>query len=182
MFEDGKLKEKSLVYLAGAISAAKDNGAGWRTDISPHLLNLGYQIFNPVFDQPRMTGISREGLQILKETDIDLYREACTKIVDMDLMILTKSKLVVVKIDESTIKGSGTFGEMTVAHLHNIPVLAWIDLPMGVADVPSWAFGCITHYTVHERDFYKMIPSAKALEAETRQQWDDAYDHWKSDT
>lgn len=181
MFEDGSIKAKPLVYLAGSIMEAKDGGVGWRADITPHLDTLGYQIFNPVFDQPRISGISKDSLLSLQKTDIVKYHEAATKIVDTDLTILNKASLLLVKIDEGVLKGSGTFGELTVAHMRGIPVFAWIDLPKGVFSVPSWAFGCVNYYTVQEREFYKMIPTAKALR-EAIQKEHDSYDNWLSDT
>jgi nucleoside 2-deoxyribosyltransferase len=176
MFEDGSIKQKPLVYLAGSIMAAKDGGLAWRADITPHLNNLGYTLFNPVYDQPRLTGISKDSLLSLQKTGkIDDYQKACNTVVDTDISILKKASIVVAKIDEGVLNGAGTFGELTVARMLGIPVFAWIDLPGGINQVPAWAFGCITHYTVQEREFYKMIPSVSVLP-------DDSWDHWLSDT
>jgi hypothetical protein len=180
MFEDGSIKQKPLVYLAGSIMAAKDGGMAWRADITPHLYSLGYRLFNPVFDQPRLTGISRDSLLSLQKVGkVDEYQKACSTVVDTDLSILKKADIVVVKIDEGVLSGAGTFGELTVARMLNTPVFAWIDLPGGISQVPAWAFGCLTHYTVQEREFYKMIPSANLL---TQTALEDDWDNWKSDT
>ncbi len=181
MFEDGSIKQRPLAYLAGSITQAHDGGAGWRTDITPHLLNLGYDIFNPVIDQPKLSGISRKLLAEQKLTNTGEYQKSCTKIVDTDLEVLKRSKIVIAKIDEAVLKGSGTFGELTVAHMYHIPVFALIALPGGANAVPEWAFGCIDHYTVHELDFYKMIPSGPALDYKMHEDNDD-WDKWRSDT
>ena len=162
--------------------AAKDDGLGWRTDIIPHITVLGYDVFNPPVDQPLLTGVSKPLLLDLMKKDLTKYQEACTKIVDADLKALSKCSLLIAKIDEGVLRGSGTFGELTVAHMLKIPVLAWIDLPEGVTTIPSWAFGCITHYTVHERDFYKLIPSAHVLDSLNVKTKTDAWDHWFSET
>ncbi len=178
--ELGVVPQKPMAYLAGAITAAKDGGAAWRADITPHLINLGYQIFNPVFDQPRLSGISRELMAAQKLTDSEGFHKSCKKVVDTDLEVLRSSKILIAKIDEAVLKGAGTFGELTVAHLYHIPVFAWISLPGGANDLPDWALGCIDHYTVHERDFYKMIPSAEALNYKMHEE-NDLFDAWLSD-
>lgn len=162
-FENGKIKERPLVYLAGAISGAKDNGAIWRTEITPHLSNLGYRIFNPVIEQPRISGVTIDLLESQKGSNFDLYRESCKKVVETDLNILRKCSLVVCKLEDSVFRGAGTFGELTISNFLDIPVFAWVDLPGGLASVPYWAMGCITSFSLHERDFYRLIPTADAF-------------------
>jgi hypothetical protein len=166
-FEDGRVKEKPMVYLAGAISAAPDEGRGWRTDITPHLHNHGYQVFNPVIEQPLITGVEREELNRAFKEDLDLYASYCKKIVDCDTDVLLKSALIVCKLDQYSSLGAGTYGELTLARRFDIPVIAWLDFDEGVKKIPSWAFGCITHYSVHEREFYKLIPSASLFMQES---------------
>ena len=60
----------------------------------------------------------------------------------------------------TVLKGAGTYGEITVCHLYDVPVYAWIDLPNGKYDVPAWAMGCLTEYTYDKDEFYAMIPKA----------------------
>lgn len=181
-FEDGAVKQRPLVYLAGSIMFPKDHGAGWRTNITPHLSNLGYRLFNPVIDQPIISGVSKEDLIALQNEKVGDYQEACRKIVDTDLNVLCQSSLVVVKIDEGVLKGAGTYGELTVARLHDIPVIAWIDLPRGFLDVPCWAFGCITQYAAQEREFYKIIPSAAQLTSQKQEAQNEEWGDYLSDT
>lgn len=160
-FEDGKIKQRPLVYLAGAITAAADKGSRWRFEITPHLHSLGYDTFNPLIEQPILSGVTREELDRLKKEDVFLYQEACQKIVQTDLNVLTKSNAVVCKLD---VFSAGTYGELTVAKILNIPIFAWIDLEGGLVSLPNWVAGCIDHYSLHELDFYKLIPSAIAFD------------------
>ncbi len=159
--ETGNIKEAPLVYLSGAIANAPDGGAGWRNDIIPHLTTLGYRIYNPVTDQPKATGISRAVLKDQLKSDPDEYQISCSKIVKSDLQALCRANIVVAKLDKYT--SAGTYGELTVARMKDIPVFAWVDLPDGIKALPAWAVGCIDHYSLHGLDFYKLIPSATAL-------------------
>ena len=40
-------KKKLTAYLAGALEAAADLGAGWRTEITPFLEEQGFEVLNP---------------------------------------------------------------------------------------------------------------------------------------
>ena len=157
-------ERQPTVYLAGGMEKAGDYGRIWRKDITPHLENLGYRVWNPYTEEMNV-GINVESLAQLKQDDYDSYLEYCRKIVDYDIKCLLDCSLVAVRIDESVRQGAGTYGELTVCRLYHVPVYAWIDLPNGKYDVPSWAMGCVTHYTYNKEEFYKSIPTAgKSLE------------------
>ena len=79
------------------------------------------------------------------------------QIIDHDIAALKTCAAVAVRIDESVLKGAGTYGELTLCRMFNIPAYAWIDLPNGKKDVPSWAMGCLTNYTTDKEEFYKML-------------------------
>ena len=148
-----------LIYLAGGMEKAGEFGAIWRTDITPHLESLGYEVWNP-YTQEMNVGIDVKKLGALKQTDYDLFVAFSSKIVDYDIAALQKCAAVAVRIDESVLRGDGTYGEITVCRMFDIPVYAWIDLPNGKLDVPAWAMGCLTEYTISKEEFYKMIPTA----------------------
>lgn len=161
-FETGRLDPKPLVYLSGAIASAEDKGARWRFEITPHLCGLGYEVFNPVLDQPRLSGISRDEIAKRKISDYASYQEACRKIVDIDLSVLKQSNLVICKLDEPALTSTGTAGELTLAYHLKIPILAWI-LPEVLDRLPNWLVGCIDNHSLFELDFYKLIPRADLL-------------------
>ncbi len=167
-FETGQLKERPLVYLAGAISKCADNGSAWRLDITPHLYKLGFDVFNPVIEQPKLTGVDRDELERRRLSDFSLYRKSCQKVVEVDLKVLNKCSLVVCKLDDNVFGGAGTFGELTVASLLDIPVYVWVDFRAGLASLPSWAMGCITEFSTTKEDFYKLIPSAEIFLAQSK--------------
>jgi len=150
---------KPTIYLAGGMEKAGEYGAIWRTEITPHLKTLGYQVWNPYTEEINV-GIGVEHLTELKNNDYATFLRHCRKIVEYDLASLVKCAAVAVRIDESVLKGAGTYGEITVCHLYKVPVYAWIDLPNGRYDVPAWAMGCLTEYTYNKEEFYAMIPKA----------------------
>jgi hypothetical protein len=154
---------KPSIYLAGGMEAAGAYGSIWREEITPFLENLGYEVWNP-YTQEMNVGIDVKSLKHLKETDFKSFIAYSSKIVDYDIAALQQCACVAVRIDESVLKGAGTYGEITVCRLFNIPVYAWIDLPRAEKDVPSWAMGCITEYTSDVKKFHEMIPPAPRWE------------------
>ena len=173
IFETGQMKERPLVYLAGAISKCEDGGLAWRLGIMPHLHKLGYDTFNPVTEQPKLSGVDKDLLRQQKLTDLNLYKESCHKVVDVDLKVLKKCSLVVCKLDDNVFGGAGTFGELTVARYLEIPVFAWIDFRAGMSSVPDWAMGCITKFSLSENDFYNLIPAADYFVQKEAEKLDD---------
>lgn len=169
------------IYLAGGMEKAGEFGSIWRSDMTPHLESLGYEVWNP-YTQELNVGVGVEKLQELKETDYDAFLNYCQNIVDFDIAALVECAAVAVRIDGSVLKGAGTYGEITVCRLYNVPVYAWIDLPNGKKDVPSWAMGCLTQYTCDKEEFYDMIPKAEPLFKDEDldayiKNWSEACDH-----
>jgi len=150
---------KSIIYLAGGMENAGAAGKEWRDELTPHLIQLGYKVWNPYIEQSNL-GITVSELLDLKRTDFDKYRDFCKKIVQYDIEELKLCRAVAVKIDQSVLNGAGTFGELTLCAYLDIPVYAWVDLPGGIYDVPSWAVGCLLNWTSNKEAFYNMIPPA----------------------
>lgn len=155
-----KMSKSPSIYLAGGMEKAGEYGSIWRLEITPHLENLGYDVWNP-YTQELNVGIDVKKLRALKDTDYESFVAYSSKIVDYDIAALQDCAAVAVRIDESVLRGAGTYGEITVCRLYNIPVYAWIDLPNGKLDVPAWAMGCLTKYTYGKSAFYEMIPHAQ---------------------
>lgn len=152
--------DKPTIYLAGGMEKAGEYGAIWRAEMTPHLEGLGYHVWNPYTEEMNV-GIGVESLAELKRKDYEQFLKFSRKIVEYDISALVQCSAVAVRIDDSVLKGAGTYGEITVCHLYNVPVYAWIDLPNGRYDVPAWAMGCLTEYTYDKDEFYAMIPNAQ---------------------
>lgn len=155
---------KPLVYLAGAMEKAGEYGHIWREEITPHLEFLGYEIWNP-YKEEMNVGINVEELSTLKHTNFDAYEKFCQKIVDYDIKHLLKCDLVVCRLDWAVQMGAGTYGELTVCRVNDIPVYAWVDREKNEYDLPGWVVGCLTAYTStkNRHYFYTIIPTPKEL-------------------
>jgi len=159
VLERSGMSEVKTIYLAGAMERAGEYGAVWRSELTPHLISLGYDIWNPYMEEGK-TGINVSELAALKKHDFKAYMQFCQKIVDYDIAHLLKCSAVACRIDRPTLQGAGTFGELTFCRINKIPVYAWIDLPGGEYDVPSWAMGCVTSFSTSKEGFYAIIPAA----------------------
>lgn len=148
---------RPTIYLAGGMEKAGPYGSIWRYEIEPDLESKGYSIWNPYREEIKL-GIDVDRLADLKKTDFDLYRKYCEKIVTYDISKLKNCSCVAVRIDKSVLSGAGTYGELTFCKILGIPVYAWVDLPNGIYDIPSWAVGCITDFSYTKEGFYSIIP------------------------
>ena len=147
------------IYLAGGMEKAGEFGAIWRERITPHLESHGYTVWNPYKEEIKV-GIDVTRLAVLKDTDYEKFIMFIQRVIDHDINALKTCSAVAVRIDDSVLKGAGTYGELTLCRIFNIPVYAWIDLPNGKKDVPSWAMGCLTEYTTDKEEFYGMLAKA----------------------
>jgi nucleoside 2-deoxyribosyltransferase len=162
-FENGRVYSRPKVYLAGGMEHAEGWGQSWREEFTPWLESLGFEVFNPYTGQEDSTGYSMEGLRELKESSMEEYHKVMTLIVSEDLRELSKCEAVVCYLDESILKGAGTYGELTFCANEGIPVYALIDLPEGAKSLPGWCLGCITIYTEVKEEIKSIVPHAHIL-------------------
>jgi hypothetical protein len=134
-----------LVYLAGAIEHAPDDGRAWREEISGFLSEtLGHRFFNPCIEENHILE-EEESQQFRnwKEADPVRFRQTMRKLIDTDLDILiNKVDYVVCLWDEHVLNGGGTHGELTMAYYHDIPVYMVNKIPR--MKMSSWILGCTT--------------------------------------
>lgn len=160
-----KIEEIPTIYLAGGMEHAGPYGAEWRRDMTPFLEQSGYEVWDPYLQEPNV-GVNVKTLSKMKSDNYELFLTYVRKIVDYDINTLKDCAAVAVRIDQSVLDGAGTYGELTLCRVYNIPVYAWIDLPRGKLDVPAWAMGCVTSYTYERNKFYQMIPSVDVVRGE----------------
>ena len=153
-FTDGKVHKAPRAYLAGGMEKAEGWGQKWREEFTPWLRDLGYEPYNPM--EAQQGHYSMEELKELKATSIRKYQVAMSSIIETDLNELSKCEAVVCYLDDSVLKGAGTYGELTYCKANGIPVYACIDLPNGAEDLPGWCLGCIT-------DFEESVPMFKYM-------------------
>jgi len=138
-------------YLVGPIDDVKDDGVGWRQEITPHLKEMGVTVFDPT-DKPsdlgREVGPEKDRLMKLKEAgDWASLREAMKPIVHIDLRMTQKSDFIVAYLPKNA-KVCGTIHEIVLAVQSKIPVL--ILCPGGRKTVSNWLFGIVHYNYMHE--------------------------------
>lgn len=158
--ETGKLDEKPLAYLTGGIESSASD---WRADVTTHLYNLGYNIYDPAVESLRLIPVSVHKLNDLKYCDMKAYKVLCDKIVLHDFQAIRKCSLVISKIDSSSASCLTTIGQLSIARKLGKPIFAWITLGGQLTSLPVWVVGCINYYSSFQSDFYKSIPTASEL-------------------
>ena len=147
--------KKPLVYLAGGIEKRADHGMTWRRLITPKLEKLGYEVFNPCFNDNDIFKKYDTTLENLKEQNksfiVELSKKIGRDIVNYDLEIIRRCDVLIAYYDESVNQSSGTVSEMTAIQLLNqinekkkIPVYAIRNIPY--RDIPTWTMGCVDKF------------------------------------
>ena len=132
-------------YLAGAIEHAPDLGKKWRNEIGLFLeKELAHNYYNPLKEEEKyLTQEEMETFRGLKVTNINRYKTILRKLINGDINELIKSiDYIICLWDEYTEKGGGTYGELTVAFEHNIPV--YMVTEKLNAEISGWVLGCTT--------------------------------------
>jgi len=133
------------VYLAGAIEYAPDLGKKWRDEMSIFLdRELNHSFYNPLLEENKyLTKEEIETFRELKVTDTNKYRIILRKLIDGDLRTLIDSiDYIICFWDNYTERGGGTYGELTVAYEHNIPV--YMVTEKLKPEISGWILGCTT--------------------------------------
>lgn len=147
-------------YLAGAIEHAPDKGRAWRADLAAFLkAEFGHDSYNPHIEEPKiLTADERKQFRALKTENLPEFQKIVRKLIRNDInSILTEIDYVVCLWDEYAEKGGGTYGELTVAFYHNIPV--YMVTPLPLSDISGWILGCTTEFF---KDFDELKKFLKA--------------------
>jgi hypothetical protein len=130
------------VYLSGAIEYAPDKGKKWRAELSPSLLALGHEIYDPAEDERKnLTDDELANFRGWKHSDLRRFQSVIRKIIHYDLdWIENKTDYIVCYWDEHVLRGAGTQAELTLAYRNNIPV--YLVAAMPVEKVSGWILGC----------------------------------------
>lgn len=134
------------VYLSGGMEYANAEGIHWRKELQDWIeANLKHSCFNPneesdIFFNKNYPSVD---FRQLKGSDIELYQEIATKLVEIDTHeISNRTDYLICYWDEGAAKGAGTKGEITMAKFFNKPVYLVTDF--NLKDIPGWILGCTT--------------------------------------
>ena len=135
------------VYLAGGMEFAED-GKSWRNQSVIELARAGIDTWEPYEEEAKMFDEHESPVNIIKlldkEKDYLRLHQMMHTIVCMDLKVVSEEvDALMVKYDQSVLKGAGTHAEISVATMNTIPVHAWID-GLTLQEIPTWAIGCFS--------------------------------------
>ena len=133
-----------FVYLCGAIEYSPDHGRAWRADVTPFLVQLGHDVYDPALDEKKnLTDEERKDFRGWKVTDLRRFQQTIRKIIQYDLDIIEqRTDFIVAFWDEHAGRGAGSQGELTIAHRRGIPVYLVAGMP--VTQISGWLLGCAT--------------------------------------
>jgi len=130
-------------YLSGPIDYAKDNGSGWREDLSKFLESRNVKVFNPLdhhFDgAEEVDTVKKPTMEKMREEGrFSEIRDEMKDIIHWDLRALDLSSFLVVNYDIET-RMAGTLEEMFLANTQTKPVLLMVG--SHVKELSTWIFG-----------------------------------------
>jgi len=122
---------KKLLYLSGSIEFSKDPST-WRNKMFKEL-KKDYNVFIPIAEFCPYT------------KDEDKYKEWIKQhFIIPDIEAVMKCEYLFVKIDSGVIRGSGTYGELTIASYFNKEIVYMLD-SIKETELPGWTLGCLTN-------------------------------------
>ncbi|MEK9136227.1 MAG: hypothetical protein AAB393_03825 [Bacteroidota bacterium] len=134
------------VYLSGGMEYADNEGRDWRYTLQTWIeAELGWTVFNPNHESDRYfeTHYPSVDIRALKHTDTLKYKKIVEKLVEIDCKeIAENSDILVCYWDESSMRGAGTKGEVTIAKHFHKQVYLVTSMPM--QDIPGWVLACTT--------------------------------------
>jgi hypothetical protein len=134
-------------YLAGAIEYSPDKGKQWRRELADFLkIELNHDSYNPHIEEPKiLTPAERVQFRAYKQSDIPVFQEIVRKLIRNDLhSIVNEIDYIVCLWDEYAEQGGGTYGELTLAFYHDIPV--YMVTPKPLEQISGWILGCTTEF------------------------------------
>lgn len=127
------MNHKKSIYLSGSIEFSKDP-VSWRNHVQKCLCKY-YNVINPKSAFCPFTK-EEEG-----------YKEWIkTNFVLPDMHLVMTCDYFFVKLDKGVARGSGTYGELTMAGYLNKHIVYFLD-GIKESEIPGWSLGCLAGAT-----------------------------------
>lgn len=135
-----------IAYLSGAMENAKNEGSGWRSEITIWLKdNLDHSVIDPVIETTNL--VKKTGAQNYRDwktSDPNKFKKFVRQAIDKDLdSVVHKADYIICLWNNEVLSGGGTHGEVTMAYYHNKPVylINQLDMPNQIS---GWIMSCAT--------------------------------------
>lgn len=123
---------EKILYLCGSMEYSKDPSS-WRNKMEKELRGQ-YEVISPPI---KFCPVDKGDTFEFKTWIRDNY-------IMPDIHDVMRCSHLFIKIDKATGRGSGSWGELTIATYLNKHIIYMID-DIDVVNIPSWSLGCLTH-------------------------------------
>jgi len=156
--ESKKLKQKLKTYLAGPIGDVPLKEARtWRDMVTERLAQMGIGVLNPLHKESEMA-VRRKLLLWSRTGNIDALRPLVNKeLIDPDLEMVEASDFVTMWLPKEGQEVCGSYGEITHAYSHEVPVYVVTERKTRPLNIPYWAIGCSTKIFRSWDDYFKYV-------------------------
>jgi hypothetical protein len=165
------------VYLAGAMDRVADRGATWRDNITPFLVQMSIEVFNPI-TKPTNIGLEDKDVHNIKtklkeKGDYDELTNMMKTIRRVDLRLVDISDFLIVNLNLDT-HPCGTYEEIFLANRSKKPILVHVE--QGKNNAPDWLFGTIPHQMIFSawdeiKEYLQHIDSHENIDTHRRWQF-----------
>lgn len=133
------MKSRKFVYLSGSIDLAPDYGMSWRKNISDTIRKIGFEIYDPVIRQRKLTGMSIRELKTLRRKNPKLFCEITRKIINVDFNVIAKNTTAVISYIDKHAR-MGTYSEIGIAYYFKIPIY----IIANKSALSGWVVSCVS--------------------------------------
>ncbi len=135
-----------IAYLSGAMENAKNEGSGWRDNITIWLKdNLDHSVIDPVIETAKLVDKTEsQNYRNWKTSDPNMFKKFVRQAIDNDLnSVVNKTDYLICLWNQEVLSGGGTHGEVTMAYYHNKPIylINQLNVPNQLS---GWIMSCAT--------------------------------------
>jgi hypothetical protein len=148
-----------IAYLSGAMENAKNEGSGWRNDITIWLKdNLNHSVIDPVIETAKLAKkMESQNYRSWKNSDPDKFKQFIRKAIDNDLnSVVNKADYLICLWNNEVLTGGGTHGEVTMAYYQSKPIYLINHLSMP-NQLSGWIMSCTTEIFTELKSMQKRL-------------------------
>ena len=134
-----------IAYLSGAMENAKNEGSGWRNEITIWLREeINHSVIDPVIDTARLVERTEShDYRNWKTSDPNKFRKFVRQAIDNDLnSVVNKSDYLICLWNQEVLAGGGTHGEVTMAYYYNKTI--YLINQLDDSELSGWIMSCAT--------------------------------------
>jgi hypothetical protein len=147
-----------IAYLSGAMENAKNEGSGWRNEITKWLKdNLNHSVIDPVIETEKLvTKTKSQNYRNWKTSNPNKFKKFVRQAVDNDLnAVVNKADYLICLWNNDVLSGGGTHGEVTMAYYHNKPIYL-INQLINI-ELSGWIMSCATEIFTEFKSMQKRL-------------------------